>query len=807
MRQLRQDVQYAVRGLLGARAFAAIAILTLALGIGANTAIFSLLDEALLQRLPVPHPEQLRTVIVVTQTGWQSNVPAEFFDQVRQPPPSFSDICASYRMEMNLDAGGDIDRVLVQTVSGRYYSTLGVSMLLGRGVNENDEKEHAHVAVLSHRFWMRRFGGSPQVLGSTVRVNGVPTTIVGVEPSGFFGIDRGVSPEVSMPLNPSSLANLWVTGRLRPGATDRQAQAELDVALRRAIELMKPRLGRYRDSERNWYLTLRAGLQPADSGIQVAMRNYIEPLRVLIVLSTVVLLIACLNLANLLLARALARSHEFGVRLALGAGRGRLIRQVLTESALLAALGTLVGIAVAVLIHRVLLNLVLETLRHQSVEFSLNAHVLGFTIGTAAATTLLFGLVPALRATRVDVTSALKATATTVRGGRQGLAKGLVAVQVAAALVLLLGAGLALRSFRNISTLDTGVSLDRMLTMRVGLGPRETQRRQSSEIYTTLVRRVERIPGVDSVALGWDFAFGSGSSGKSIWVEGQPPESTQGAAFNVVGPGFFKTAGISLIAGREFTESDNESSRKVVIVNEALVRKYFGDRYAIGSHVGDQGAASIKKYEIVGVVKDSRTMFLRQNPYPTLYQPLLQDDWASNVVLHVRTHESPALLQERVRAEIRALDPALPVYDITTLSERRSLALQQDRMMAVLSACFGVVALLLTAIGVFGVIAYSTNRRRAEIGIRVALGATAADVRRLIVRETAILVGVGATIGVPLSLSAARAIQSMLFGVPAQDPVTLIASVVLLLGVGCAAGYLPAVRAARVDPISALRAE
>jgi hypothetical protein len=387
-------------------------------------------------------------------------------------------------------------------------------------------------------------------IGSTVHLNGSVATIIGITPPDFFGLDRGISPDVSIPLpKPSPFANLWVTARLAPGVSDVAADTEAQVALGRAIEMIRPRLTRYREADRQWYLTLRAGLRAGDKGVGVAMHRYLEPLRILLLLSTGVLLIACVNVANLLLARALARAHEFGVRVALGASRARIFRQVLAESLILATLGSFSGIAFAFAIHRALIRLLMHDLKYQSIAFQINTHVLLFCLATAAATVLAFGLVPSVRATRVDVSRALQVAAPAGRGRRPGLAKALIVIEVAAALALLFGTGLLLRSFQGLRELDTGVALDRMLTMRIGLSARETQRRETAQIYPQLVERVRTIPGVTAAALGWDFALGSRRSAKSIWVEGQAVERPQIAGFNVVGPGFFATAGIPLLLG------------------------------------------------------------------------------------------------------------------------------------------------------------------------------------------------------------------------------------------------------------------
>jgi predicted permease len=809
LQECLQDVGYGWRQFARTPVVTVIVVLTLAIGVGAQTAIFSLLDTALFQTLPVQYPGQLRTVVVISRSGAEmSNVPAEFFEELRRAPQSFSGVFAFWRMKVNFDAGGDSDRLLLQMVSGQYYATLGVSAFLGRTISDADEQSQEKVAVLSHAFWMLRFGGDPEVIGRTVNIEGIPVVIVGVTPPGFFGTDQGISPEVTVPFDASArFANVWAMVRLKPDASEKQAQAEAEVALQRAMETIRPRLSKYREKDRQAILTQRAALRPGDAGLGLALSPYTQPLRILILLSGVVLLIACVNIANLLVARSVARAHEFRMRLALGAGRWRLVRQLLTECAMLSLAGAVAGVALAVWMQRLLVLLLMEPTNQLAIEFTLNSHVLAFSAGMALLTLLLFGAVTALRGTPMDVLSLVKRETSGSRVLRLGLTKSLMVGQVAASLVLLCGAGLLVRSFQNLQRLDTGVNVENMLAMRIALNPREYQRSQIAAVYQRLKERAAAVPGVTSVALGWDFAFSSGTAGKSIWVEGQPPEESQGAGFNVVGPDFFSTAGIPVLLGREFSIRDTLDAPKVVIINEALARRYFLDQNPIGRHLGDEGAKSIGKYEVIGVVQDSRNMPLRRDPGPVLYQPLLQDEWASSVVLHVRTRSDPRLVLSAVRTEIRAINPKLPVYDITTLSERRSLALHQDRMMATLAGFFGMLALLLTAVGVYAVLAYAVGRRTVEIGVRMALGATRAGVLWMVVRETLTVVAAGVALGIPISLASGKVLKAMLFGVKPQDTFTVVFCAGVLLAAGLVAGFLPARRAARVDPMAALRTE
>jgi len=811
LRDCAQDLRYSWRQLGRTPMVTAIAVLTLAIGIGANAAIFSLLDTALLQTLPVHEPESLRSVEVVTRSGVEmSNVPSEFFSELRKDPQSFSGVFGFWRERMNFDTGEDIDRVLVQSVSGSYYSTLGVPSFLGRTIDEQDEKNHQHVAVLSYSFWARRFGTDPAIVGKAVNLNGISTEVIGVTPPAFFGTDQGVSPEITIPLdNPVQLANVWATVRLKAGVSDRLAQSEAEVALQHALQTMRPGLANYRAIDREEILTQHAVLTRGDRGLGLALGPYTSSLQILMLLSSVVLLIACVNIASVLLARFTARTHEIGVRLALGASQRRLVQQFLVESTLLAAIATMAGVALAFWMQRALIVLLMDEEARQAILFTVNGHVLAFSGAAMIVTLLLFGVVPALHATKPEVLPLLKSEATGMRVSRLVLAKGLIISQVAAAVLLLSGACLLMRSFIKLTTLHPGMPVEKMLVMRIGLDPREYQQAYPPSVYRELVERVQAVPGVVATALAWDFAFGSGGHFKSVWAEGQPPEKGQMAGFNVVGPGFFSTAGIRLVQGREFSPRDAVGAPRVAIINETFAKLYFPSENPIGRHLGDQGEKSTFKYEVIGVVADSRNMFLKDSAGPFFYQPMLQDELraASNVVLHVRTRGNPLSMADRVRAEIRGINPHLPVRDVTTLAERLSLAQRPDRMMAILASFFGALALLLTAVGIYGLMAYSVGRRTKELGVRLALGATRANVLWMIVRETVTLVAVGAAIGLPLAFICTRVFRSMLFGVEPQDPIAAVACLVVLLLAGVLAGYLPARRAAGLEPVSALRTE
>src|SRR5215467_1641895 len=810
IRDCVRDLRYSWRQFAATPLATCVAVLTLAVGIGANAAIFSLLDTALLQTLPVHDPGKLRMVEVATRSGEMSNIPSEFFNELRKAPRSFSGVFAFFREEANLDTGGDSERVLVQMVSGGYYSTLSVSPFLGRTINEQDQRDHRRAAVLSYSFWAKRFGSDPAIIGKSVNLNGIPTEVIGVTPPAFFGTDQGVSPEITIPLdNPIQFANVWANVRLKDGVSDKQAFAEAEVALQRALELMRPGLANYRESDREEVLKQHARLERGDRGLGLELGSYTDALQVLMLLSGAVLLIACVNIANVLLARFTARAREIGVRLTLGASRRRVVQQFLVESALLSAIAAAAGLVLAFWMQRALVLLLMDDEARQSVHFTLNGHVLAFCAGAAIVTLLLFGLVPALRATKVEALALMRQDSPAKRWSRSVLAKGLIVVQIAASMMLLSGAGLLVRSFSRLAALSIGMPVENMLVMNIALGWREYQRTYPASLYQEIVGHAQGVPGVKSAALAANFAFSSGDWVNSVWVEGQPPEQDQMAGVNVVGPGFFSTAGIPVLEGREFTDRDASGTPKVVVINEAFAKRFFPGQNPIGWHFGHQGKKSIMKYEVIGVVADSRNMFLKRAPGPMFYEALLQDGHgdATNVVLHVRTRGNPKLMMDHLRSEIRTLIPHVPVRDVMTLSERLSLAQRPDRMLAILASFYGSLALLLTAMGIYGVIAYAVGRRTKEIGVRLALGATPRNILQMIVRETMALVAAGAILGLPLAFVCTRVLKSMLFGVEPRDPITAAACICVLLMAGLMAGYLPARRAALLEPVSALRAE
>jgi predicted permease len=803
---LGQDVRYGFRQLRRSPGFTAVALLTLTLGIGGTVALFSLLDAAMFKRLPLPNPEQLVSVIVTTPGGgWMSNVPSALFQELRREPRSFSGVLAFYQGRATIRWDADSERALVLHVSGEYYATLGVSPFLGRLLGPADDTtDGGGVAILGYDFWVRRFGSDPAVLGQTVVVGGVPRTIVGVTPRHFFGTDRSASPDVTVPLgDPRALANVWLMGRLREEASAEQGRIEAQLAWQRAQEILRPTYSRLRRSQREELLARGVALIPGDrQGGRMGMRAHVERLGVLSLLSAVVLLIACANLANLLLARGASRVTEIGTRLAIGAGRARVVRQLLVEGLLLSGLGAVLGLAFAHLAHRVLVVFLIGEVVPAGVAFTLDLRLLLFTAALACATGLLFGLLPALRASRVELVHALRrdARVASLRAGRA-----LVVGQVALCVVLLAAGALLARTLANLRAIDGGFSVENLLLVNLGASDRERSGPAVAAFYEELMARVTAIPGVMSASLGANALFGSGGWTKSVWVQGRPSEEVQAAAFNAVAPGFFATSGMPLVAGRDFSTADRMDTARVAVVNEAFARRYCPSGVPIGCRFRDARPDASGRFEVVGVVKDARHDSLREPPEPTIYEALLQEDRPSSVTLHVRAHGNPAVLAPRVRDEVRQVDSSVPVYGIRTIAQQMEASLLQDRMMATLSGWFALLALFLTCVGLFGTVAYGIERRLREIGIRLALGATRAHVFRAVLGGTLALVGLGATIGVAAALASTRVLENMLFGLSATDPLMLASSVAALLAVGAIACYVPARRALALDPMVVLR--
>jgi predicted permease len=825
---LLQDIRYGRRMLGKNPAFTAVAVLTLALGIGANTAVFSLVDAIMLQKLPVNRPDELVQIAhgyhgstdVITN-GFSYTAYQDF----RRNRQAFADLLAFASDAMNFRFGGSSERVAVEMISGSYYSTLGVKALLGRTIQDEDDRATAgnSVAMLSCAFWRRRFGSDPSILGKTVFVGNTAFTVVGISPPEFFGLSRGRFVDVYVPmsvmasqLDATALTDpegWWldgILGRLKPGYTTAQAQAELELPFRRFLDAQTRVRTLWPASDARAFFTQKVGLLPAARGLYNLRWEFSDQLHILIAVVGLVLLIACANIATLLLARATARQQEMAVRLALGAGRMRLMQQLLTESLLLSVSGGFAGLLVGVWAHRALMFCLFTDPSSTFLPFQIDPRVLGFTLAVSFLTGIVFGVLPALRATRAELSPTLKAGGRAAIGG-VGMkpAKALLIFQVAASLLLLVTTGLFLRTLRNLQRQNTGFNQENVLLMRIDPGPRQYMEAMTLENYRRLLERLAAKPGVDSAALASNFVFGAGGWWKTVWVEGHDysPDEDQMAGFNDVSPAFFRTVGVPLLLGREFDSRDHSGSRLVVIVNQAFVRRYFASLNPIGRHLGDHGPTSRGKYEIVGVVADSKYGSLRDQSFPTVYQCIFQTPEDQPAVLHVRTRGNPEAFAAGVQKEIRNLNPDFAVFDVRTLAQQVSSSLHQERVFAALTGGFGALALLLVCIGIYGVVAYSVVSRTSEIGIRVALGAERAQILWMVLREVLALAAGGLAAGVATCFALGRIIANQLFGLKPGDPGTMIAASFALAMVAALSAYVPARRATKVDPMVALRYE
>ena len=840
--ELWQDLRYGLRALRKNPGFTAVATLTLALGIGANTAIFSVIDALMLKRLPVRRPEQLvrfeahyvNVINGVPNPRISPTFPHPTFEKFRALTQIFSDVSGITEIERSnvringLGGGVDGAQVAVGMVSGNYFSNLGVRAVVGRTFTPDDDRAPGGhpVAVISHGYWERRFARAAEVVGRTLTLNDTTYDIIGVTPKGFRGDWIGKPMDLWVPFMMASQVMpevpggpprfpARVTGRLRPGVTPEQAQAAAQVLhqqilLEAAGPNPAPALLKHIAS---W----RVELVPAANGYSPQRQSFGQPLAILMIVVGLLLLIACANVANLLLARAASRRREMAVRLALGAGRGRIMRQLLTESALLAVSGGALGLLFAwwgtnALAAFVRSGPVMSALVSTATDLDLrlDGRVFAFTAALCLGAAILFGLAPAFRSSKVSLASALTGRgAGSDRAGRRfGLGQALVIAQVALSLVLLIGAGLFARTLNNLKAQDLG--FDREHTLLVWTAPVQTGRHglALAELCHTVQERLSSLPGALSASVSMGGLLDGGEGGRpseQITIKGQTPKPGLLLRGIPVAPRFFETSGIPLLQGRDFTEQDTETSPRVAIINETMARFFFGDQNPIGRRFGGLPGPET---EIVGVAPDTKTGTPRDDR-GVFYNPYRQDQRVLRLTwsVAVRAAGDPTALATSVRQELRNIDPNLPVLRINTIEQQLDDVLFQERLIAALSALFGLLAVLLASLGLYGVISYTVARRTNEIGIRLALGATPADALRMVLKESLLLVFAGILIGAPASLAAMRLISSRLFGVGAADPFTIAVATLLLLVVATVASILPARRAARVDPMTALRSE
>jgi len=835
--RLFQDLRYALRQLARNPGFAAVAILSLALGIGANTAIFSLIDHVMLRLLPVSHPEELLVI--------RRHYSYPRFEELRDRNQAFSAMFGTHSMSgMEVKTGDATSRVAGELVSGNYFSALGVGATIGRMILPGDDRaaESGPVAVVSHAYWKRAFAGSADVLGRKIQVRsgmgdadtygldvydaghhasaeGAVLTIIGVAPPEFFGDTVGTVTDIWIPITmqPAVMPGRpfltqkyaqWVNimARCKPGVSFEQAHASLDVTWRQIITDAEG--AKITETRKREIAGATLLVDSGEKGFGQIRREFSQPLLVLMTVVGLVLLIACLNVANLLLARATARRREIGVRLSLGAGRVRLIRQLLTESLVLAILGGVMGVLIAFIGARVLIAMLAGVGESISIPFETDFRTLGFTMGISILTGVLFGLAPAFRATRITLAETMKETSRGAAGaGRVGAAKALVAAQVAVSMLLLIGAGLFLRTLYNLKTQDVGYNPDHLVLMRVdpvGAGYRGDEVGRAMQ---SLLDRVRIVPGVRVATFSENGLFSGTESGAGIEnVEGFTPSSDRDRAtrYDQIGPQYFTDLGIPILLGRDISERDLPGAPRVTVINDTMAKFYFKGVSPVGKHF----TADKVVLEVVGVVRDAQDHDFRAEPvrrfYVSYFQPI---DGITTANFEVRTVSNPGSVMAMLRTEAQSFNRNLPILSIKDIRELMDADLVAERLIAKLSGFFAALAILLAAIGLYGVMSYAVSRRTNEIGIRMALGAGASSVVAMILGEVIVLIGAGAVVGSVAAFGLTRLIESFLFGLTAADPISFGAAAVLLLVVGALAGYLPARRASKIDPMIALRYE
>jgi predicted permease len=817
------DLKLAFRQLLKNPGFTAVAVLTLALGIGANTAIFSVLDAVLLKMLPVRKPEQLWALNHAGGDRSGNGFAYPVFERLRDQNQAFSDLFAFSTWPESIATIQGREEPLpgsVLLVSGGYHAGLGIRPLLGRLISPEDNRAGHPVAVLSYGFWQRKFGGAPSVIGQSIALNGTPFTVIGVTPPEFFGVRVGRSDAITVPMmmqplmmpgapflqNPKNW-DVEVMGRLKPGQTEAQAKAGLRVLFQQ-IELELAGENPPPD-RRRMIQERRIDLAPASQGLSALRRQFSEPLRILMAVAGLVLLIACANVANLLLARAAARRKEIAVRLALGAGRLRLVRQLLTESLLLASLGGAAGFLVAPWVSSLCVALIPDRAGSIDLKFSLDQRLLAFTAIVSILTGIVFGLVPAWQSTRTSLAPTLKNGPRDIHHGPRQfwLGGGLVAIQVALSLLLLVGAGLFVRTFQKLKALDPGFDSGNLLLVSLDSRMRGSSPNQPFNLVQQILERIGNVPGVAAVTVSRDGNFGGGGRTRTTLTV---PGATASAAadldvFDVpAGPRFFETFGIPLLRGREFAFQDDARAPKVAIINETAARRLFGHQNPIGRRIGVGTAGDTI---LIGVVQDSKLNSLREETPPVMYRPFLQSGPPGRMTFAIRTVVPPMSMLAAVRRELDAYERNLPLFGFTTVKAVVEKSLAQERLFAALSSLFGLVALALAAVGLYGVMAYSVSQRTREIGLRIALGAQGRSVLALIIGQGMKVVLGGLAAGSIAAFGLTRFIASRLYGITTTDPAVFIAVSALLAFVALLACYLPARRASKVDPMEALRHE
>ena len=825
------DLRLAVRGLFRNPLFSIVAILSLTLGIGANTAIFTLIDQILLRKLPVKNPEEL---VMLYQQGPHSgsNMGSRMhsypiYQEYQKRAEPLAEVVARRLADASIAVDNQTERIDIEMVSGNYFSMLGVGPAAGRVFNsqEDDQVYEGHpVVVISHDYWMRRFNGDHSAIGKKILVNNYPMTIVGVSAAGFAGIDPARSPQMRVPILMKPVIvpewgwvrmdderTRWVQvfARLKPGYTAESAQGPLQGLFTqiRQHEMTLPGAKYFSPYTREQFMKGQLKIEKADIGYSPLRNDFSTALVVLMAMVGLVLLIACANVANLLIARAFARQREIAVRLSLGATRGQLIRQLLTESVLLSFIGGALGIGLSVALTRGLIAFIPQQ-QPLLIQPTPDIRILAFTFVLTLFTGIVFGLLPALKASNPDQWATLKDTVGGIAGtgGSLFLRKGLVAAQVALSFLLLFGAGLFVRSLQNLQTTDTGVEMDNLITFRLSPALSGYDNPRTVNMYNELLERLRSTPGIKSASHVAVSILSGDEWDSSTSVEGHQAKDGEDmqAFMNALSPGYFETMGIKLLDGRDFRTSDIVESPKIAIVNRKFAQHFFGDKPAVGKRLGrGTGPETKMDIEIVGVVEDS----LYEGPREGVRRQVFWPGYGGSATFYVRTTEASASAFNVIRNEVKRLDAGMPVYDVKTVQGQLDETLLTDRLIALLSGGFGLLATLLASIGLYGVMAFIVARRRKEIGLRLALGAEPAGVLWIVMREVLILLSIGLAIGVPAAIGLGRYVSSQLYGIQPNDPWMAIGTVLVLTVVSAAAGLIPATRASRIDPILALRYE
>jgi putative ABC transport system permease protein len=810
--EARGDTRYALRTFARNKTFTATAIVTLALGIGANTAIFSLVDALLLRWLPVANPQALLQVGFRSDSGGSPGGSFSYAivhaldseNQIFSGVAGFSGV-----FQFRIGAPGSTSRVPTTVVTGAYYDTLGLTPVAGRLLTRDDDQPGAPlVAVASYGYWERQFARDPALPGRTVLMNGVPATIVGVSPRGFVGANVGAIADLTIPVAAFPLVmpemapllgpgNFWLRtlARAQPGLSSSAAQARLAAAWRPLAEAaVAPH---WPANQKKDIVDAVVQLSPGGTGWTFLREIYVQPLQVLMSVVAVVLLIACANVASLLLARASARQKEIAVRLAIGAGRGRIVRQLLVESALLSFAGAACGIVLATMTGRVLLDGLSTGPMSIDLDLTPNWHILLFTAGVATATAILFGLAPALQATASGPSSALKEE-TRATASRSRLLPWLVTAQIALSLVLLIGAGLFVRTVQNLQRFDPGFRREGVLL--VDLDGKE------SKMSSELLEEIRRVPGVVSASMSTHTPLNGSTWSEPAVPAGQPLPQRDNAVFVGAGPRFFATMQIPVLSGREFTERDSAASPGVAVINERYAQRHFRGGNPVGQHLTAKVSGAPRDLEIVGVVRNTNMRSLRLAPPATVYVPYVQQSNHSTATLEIRAAGTLGDVAQAVRQTLQSRLPDASV-EVRPFTAQVAATIVQERMMATLASGFGLLALVLASVGIYGLLAYGVARRTKEIGIHMALGAQRKRVVAMVLRGARRSLFIGLAIGLPAAIGASRWVESMLFGLKPTDPVAITAAVLLLATVAHVAAYVPALRASRVDPLVALRHE